>query len=564
MAVSTVANRQPIASSTLIAERRAVGTARNLLGSGYGMPAMKTIQAPARNAAQEASRTTGTPLIASALFLGLIWYNVIAHLKVGWSNNPQYHYAWSVPFLVAYIFWRRWLDRPAPEPTTRVIPFIAFIVGGFLLIPLRFVAEANPDWRLLSWGMSCAAVAISLAFLLQVGGRPWLRHFAFPFLFFLVAVPWPVQLEQAIIQNLMRSVTAINVFFLSVAGIPALQHGNVIEVSSGLIGIEEACSGVRSLQATFMVSLFLGELYSFSARRRIILVVAGAVLAVTCNIVRTSILVWVGANRGTHAIESWHDPAGLTILLICLFGLWALSLVMSHRDDMLVQNRAAIAVLWADRVPTTLLLSMGLCLILGEIGTQAWYRSHQSEIANSHWTADWPRSQEGYETVKIPTTTQEMLHYDQGGGARWSTPDSHHWMMYFFRWLPGRTAALFVKIHRPDVCLPASGLTLNRDDGIRPLSVNGIKLPVRSYRFDDHGVPLHVMYCYWDARSSYDTVNAAIEEDWTPRGRIRTALKGRREQGAQLLELVVWGYQDDDEARESLERQLASIVRAES
>jgi exosortase/archaeosortase family protein len=107
-------------------------------------------------------------------------------------------------------------------------------------------------------------------------------------------------------------------------GIPALRLGNVIEVGTGLIGIEEACSGVRSLQATLMVSLFLGELYAFKIRPRILLVAAGALFAFFCNLVRTALLVWIGARNGTKAIEAWHDPAGLTILFVCLLGLWLL------------------------------------------------------------------------------------------------------------------------------------------------------------------------------------------------------------------------------------------------
>jgi hypothetical protein len=186
---------------------------------------------------------------------------------------------------------------------------------------------------------------------------------------------------------------------------------------------------------------------------------------------------------------------------------------------------------------------------------------HQSDIANSRWRAQWPDREETYKPVPIPPATQAILRYDDGGGATWNGADLRHWTMYFFRWLPGRTAALFVKVHRPDVCLPASGLTLTRDNGIELTSVNGVKLPVRFYRFDDHGVPLHVIYCYWDARSSYETVNAAIEEDWTARGRLRAAWRGRREIGAQMLELVVWGYEDDAEAKLALERQLARIVQ---
>jgi hypothetical protein len=62
--------------------------------------------------------------------------------------------------------------------------------------------------------------------------------------------------------------------------------------------------------------------------------------------------------------------------------------------------------------------------------------------------------------VSVAPEAQALLRYNQGGGASWNGSDGHPWMMYFFRWLPGRTAALFVKIHRPDICLPASGMTL--------------------------------------------------------------------------------------------------------
>jgi hypothetical protein len=216
----------------------------------------------------------------------------------------------------------------------------------------------------------------------------------------------------------------------------------------------------------------------------------------------------------------------------------------------------------AARMPTTLCLVLAVWLLLAEAGVQVWYRQHQSTLASSRWNAHWPTSEQTYKGVVIPPETQGILRYDEGGGASWTGTDTHRWMMYFFRWLPGHTAALFVKIHRPDVCLPASGMTLTRDDGIRLLTINGINLPIRSYRFDDHGTPLHVFYCYWDARSSYESVAAATEEDWTAGGRVRAALRGRREIGAQMLELVVWGYDDDAEANVALQRQLAQIIQS--
>jgi exosortase len=526
------------------------------------MPLMKAMVAQAEVADSSRIQAKLWPAAIVFVSLALVWLEVIHHLANEWSLNPQYGYGWSVPFLVLYLIGKRWLHRPAPVPPARRTSALALVVSAALLIgPVRFLAEANPDWRLLSWAFALNAVVISLGVFFLIGGSPWLRHFAFPFLFFLVAVPWPVQLEQVVVQGLMRGVTGFNVFVLNLAGIPALQRGNVIELSSGFIGIEEACSGVRSLQATLMVSLFLGEFYSFPVLRRVFLVVAGAVLAFLCNLVRTGFLVWIGARHGAKAIEAWHDPAGLGILLVCLFVLWLLSLIMCRRNRLESEPRlpAAPSSTGLRRV-TPLVVSLSVWMILIESAVQLWYGAHESSLAASRWHVRWPNSDLSFETVPIAPETESLLRYNQGGGAKWTGANGHRWMMYFFRWLPGRTAALFVKIHRPDVCLPASGMTLVNDNGIHLLDVNGVNLPIRSYRFDDHGTPLHVFYCYWDARSSYQSEKAANEEDWTPQGRIRTALRGRRETGAQMLELVIWGYDDDTEATKSLREQLGKII----
>ena len=156
----------------------------------------------------------------------------------------------------------------------------------------------------------------------------------------------------------MRVVTATNVFSLNLLGIPALQRGNVIEIASGLIGIEEACSGVRSLQATLMISLFLGELYAFNVPRRVLLVLLGGLLAFLCNLVRTAILVWIGVNRGIDAIHSWHDPAGFSILIVCLAGLWLLSLALRRgevaREKVVYSGRAPYFECRSCRSPSSL------------------------------------------------------------------------------------------------------------------------------------------------------------------------------------------------------------------
>jgi exosortase len=509
----------------------------------------------------ETKSSSAWPVVIIVACFGLLWLETINHLKGEWSYNPQYAYGWGVPFLALYLFWRRWPTRPAPAPSgQKLLPIALVILCALLFLPIRFVAEANPDWRLLSWAFSVVAVAISISYLFLAGGWPWLRHFAFPIVFFLVAVPWPTHLEQFVVQHLMHWQTNINVSLLNLAGIPAVQSGNVIEVGSSLIGIEEACSGVRSLQATLMVSLFLGELYSFNIAGRIVLVAAGALFAFFCNLVRTGILVWVGANKGTKAIEAWHDPAGMTILLICLAGLWVLSLIMQRRAVFLHKQQRNDEIGSTVRFAPALLVGLVVWILLTEIGVQSWYRLNRPSMPDTRWAVNWPTAESDYKSVPIPKEAEHLLLYNEGGAGAWMGTDNRPWMMYFFRWFPGRTAALFVKIHRPDVCLPASGMTLSHDAGLRLITVNGVSLPIRSYRFYDRGMPLHVFYCYSDGRSSYENASAAAEEDWTARGRVRAAWEGKRDVGAQMLEVVVWGYDDDREAEQALQRQLAKII----
>jgi len=489
---------------------------------------------------------------------GLVWIALISQLRLEWSINPQYSYGWTVPFLAAYIYWRRYQNAPSPvSPGVRILPGLLIVLIATFLIPVRLVQEANPDWRLLSWAMAVSAALITLAGVYLSGGTRWIGHFAFPILFFFVAVPWPTNLEQFVIQGLMRVDALINVEILNAIGIPAVQMGNVIEVGSGFVGIDEACTGIRSLQATFMVSLFLGEFYELSVVRRLVLVIAGAIMAFFCNLVRTFLLVWLGAEHGSETIRNWHDPAGHTILVICLLGLWGLSLLLRGKDQTSLNGAESRQTF---QVPRLVLGSLLALTLTAEAGTQIWYRIHESETARIQpWTVAWPSDAANWRTVPVADSAQELLRYNEGGGGAWTGDDGHNWNMYFFRWLPGRTAGLFIKNHRPDICLPASGMTPRGAVQNRLLTVNGVTLPIRSYVFDDKGRSLHVFYCYWDGTPPQPGM--VDHENWTAMGRLDAVRKGKRDVGTQMLEIVAWGYDNDEKAEQAAIEQLNRIVR---
>jgi exosortase/archaeosortase family protein len=305
-----------------------------------------------------------------------------------------------------------------------------------------------------------------------------------------------------------------------------------------------------------MVSLFLGEFYGFCVLRRVILVIAGAFLAFFCNLVRTFLLVYLGAEHGFQAIKNWHDPAGYTILTVCLLGLWGLSVILSRKDQELPRATASSS---SFRIPRGVLFTLLALTVVAEAGTQIWYRAHEARTAQlAPWSVTWPTHAANWKEVPVDEAAQGLLRYNEGGGGDWFA-DGHNWSMYFFKWLPGRTAGLFIKNHRPDICLPASGMTQRGGVQTKLLTVNGVPLPMRAYVFENAGRPLHVFYCYWDGTPP--TPGMIDQENWTASGRFEAVKRGKRDVGTQMLEIVAWGYDDPAKAEAAAIEQLRQIIK---
>ena len=158
----------------------------------------------------------------------------------------------------------------------------------------------------------------------------WLRHFAFPVAFIFVAVPWPTLVETPVIQGLMRIVAHVAAETAMLLGIPAQVEGNLIRVSTGLVGVNEACSGIRSLQTSLMIGLLFGELKRLSVLRRVALVVGAVAIALFANFIRAVFLVMVAATKNISEVTRWHDIAGYTIIALVFVGTMGLAYLLGE------------------------------------------------------------------------------------------------------------------------------------------------------------------------------------------------------------------------------------------
>jgi exosortase len=499
------------------------------------------------------------------LTLAALWFVLCRHLSAEWRYNEQYSYGWFVPFFALYIFWLRWEERPRARGQRSEIGGrrIAFLLSTFafllllLLLPLRIFEIANPGWRPLDWLHTFIVATLTLLAIWVAGGKPWLRQFAFPIGFFFVALPWFGPIEEPIVQGLMRGVAAIVSEMMNLLGIPAQFEGSVIRVNAGLVGVSEACSGVRSLQTSLMIGLLFGELNRLTNSRRLLLLVATIALALVANVMRTFLLVWLAATRGLSSMERGHDVAGYAVLLIVFAGAIAIARWMSRRSDMVGTDRRAVrfGAPGGRALPDTVLIFSLAWILFVEIASEGWYRWHEHELVpQAQWNVRWPNGATAVHDIHLDEHTRRMLRFDQGRGVSWrsASPSSASNLLYFFRWKPGHNSALLAALHRPDVCLPATGWKQTADLGVRYYSAgNGLRIPFRHFEFlqrtaDGREQFAHAFYCLWEDRvrrigdsTSEDEEMKGGPSDWSRTERVRLVIEGRRHLGQQVMEFLM-------------------------
>lgn len=387
----------------------------------------------------------------------------------------------------------------------------------------------------------------------------------------------------------MRAVTAGVIELLDLLAVPALQEGNLIRVASGLIGVEEACSGIRSLQSTLMISLFLGQFYSLSPLRHAALVVIGGLLAFLTNLGRALFLVLVSVHQGKEAFARWHDTAGLAVLTACLLGLWGAAVLLTRWSADGGPNRHSTAKAGTTAPSTTLpglpgiplarpiLVVLLLWPVAVEAAVEGWYRAHERAGAAGvpvTWTVRWPESAPGYREIEIPEASRALLRYTEGRTAAWQDAPGEYWNLFFSRWEAGQSAGAAAKMHTPRVCLSAAGLPLVRDLGVIAVESAGLTIPLHGYVFNAAGRELYVFYCLWEDRRAQPAGHPLSksaetgtfsdrlgEDELTAQGRLRAALAGRRNLGQRVMEISLLGPADAATAVERLKARLPDLVQ---
>jgi exosortase len=489
---------------------------------------------PASAAPSPFSRPANPTAWLNLALFALLWIWLAGELGFEWSVSEQYGYGLFIPFLTAYLLWLRLPDRPTPQPSITSGPIVAFLAFVALAqYPIAVIFAANADWRLLAWTEALLAFAASVLLLLRWGGWPWVRHFTPALALFLFAVPWPSYIEISLVDHLMTFVATVVSEALNLLGYDAVRQGHIIQLPGSYVSVEEACSGVRSIQSTIMAGWLVSEWWRFRLRGRLGLLVWAMFVAMFFNLLRTLALAWIDAAQGAAAMEHWHDTAGYLVFGLSfatvIGGGW---LVRPRHLNTIQKTSSSSPPHWLPKNPVIVLL----VLLLGAWPfCAAWYALRAPDVSTkSDWRLDLAQAAPNAKTEQPLASLRQALFYDEGLQSTWKDADGHVWSLYNLKWGNGRAAQLG-GVHSPESCLPAVGWAQLQQGANLDWRRGGLELIFNTYEFAHGATHLFVFYCQWDpAGYEYYEKTGRFRAD-----RLIDAWHADRKQGKQLLEIAI-------------------------
>jgi exosortase/archaeosortase family protein len=302
-----------------------------------------------------------------------------------WDLRDDYLFGYLVPLFVAWVLYERWpLLRETLLGSTANPQLAEHRRWQESLATLRAKQEV-PGWvrwgfRLLAGGMAlCGFLGLLMAALYRVMEGPnlvttqllvlsliallfsgafifsdrradgsivplrerlaFVGLFLFPACIWLVSAPMFNFLEKAISTLLLQKV-AVSVFFVfDVLGFVIVREGNVLVLPQGEVGVEDACSGIRSLMACLFAGSFLAAVCLPVGLRglwkKVLMVLAAMVFAFITNIGRSLFLTGWAYAHGSESIGeevrffgmelgTLHDVTGFAVIAPVVLMLLAL------------------------------------------------------------------------------------------------------------------------------------------------------------------------------------------------------------------------------------------------
>jgi exosortase len=477
---------------------------------------------------------------------GLLTAALSALLWPQWRHNPDLSHGLFMPVifvLLVYESRRRGPGRYLPEtPLVKTLRVLA-VLGGLALVTLGGLFAAAVGWShaLVDFVLAAALAALLFAALLWLASDT-VRRVPFNWTSLVAVALWPLSAPippgtyQRLTLSLQLWVTQAVVHGLHLLGIPATTMGNVIELAHTQVGVEEACSGVRSLISCLVAGFFFSATLVRRPWARALLIAISAPLAVAMNLLR-SLTLTLFANAGVDIVGFWHDLTGFAVLggTALILGGLALWLEDERVPAAPPQPASSSAGSGGWGVPAGLAAAALLAAFFA-------FNTHGATRTNAvapDLERILPVNAPGWQVITTGdlyrfSATLETDRLVQRTYVR-NAPSGPPLQVtvYLAYWAAGQVPVSAVSAHTPEACWPGSGWTARPQPvAPSPFRAGDRVLPAPEYRlFASADYPQHVWY--WHL---YDGRPIAQIDPRSPRALLALALRyGFRTAGDQLF-----------------------------
>lgn len=325
----------------------------------------------------------------AAVLAGLVVFLIFDQFH-WWKRHDEYMFGMIVPFFVGFVVFDRWpriyriltgkrlgekpdknlakfeerlektADSPADGVLVKLTTAVAFcaVLGGLVFYVFGSLYRAMEGANLVTstaYAYGFPAILLGTVFLLSrrtAADEPIpYRHrlmltgmFLFPALIWMLSVPMFDVLNRAVSTTLMNQVATIVYHTFDFLGYAIVREGSVLLLPSGEVGVEDACSGIRSLTACLFAGSFIGAVFFESFTKKVVMVGMAMVFAFINNILRSLFLTGYAYGLGPGALEGdleWlginlgniHDFTGWVVLGLTVVVLLVLVKIFSIRFE---------------------------------------------------------------------------------------------------------------------------------------------------------------------------------------------------------------------------------------
>jgi exosortase len=390
-----------------------------------------------------------------------------------------------------------------------------------------------------------------------LAGADGLRWTAGPLVILLAVLPAPSVVDSTLIAPMREGMATFAAEVCNLLGRPAVASGTSVRLASSWVGIDEACGGIRSLQACLMIALFFGEWFRFSLTRRVALVLAGCSAAILGNGGRV-IFLSLRANINPAAVESAHEIAGWTAMGMSVLATGWLAWVWGGRHLPASRRvprpnvpRATPVLRWATAVAAGFVVSA--------FAVHSWFaHGAKKQRLQAQWTAELPENAPSFRKEGLADAAREMLRPDVYTAGTWIGRDGQRRAAYFIEWQRGQVARSTPFLHNPTVCLPLAGCELVRPLGVVEARWSGGTIPFHAYVFRQMSAEMTVAFAIWDnARARPLEAPLPGWRNWIE-AQWRDIREAREHQPAQIFTFAVL----DSAAAGALAAELEALLRA--